>query len=64
MLDAGTSGLLRALLDDVCGEFHQDNATRNRVALKIMQAVSRGQQTIDGLKETGRAALNSTGRAE
>jgi len=58
MFDSETAALLRAVLDELCENIPQlETSTRTRVASKILEAATRGEWSIDDLKEAGREAL-------
>jgi hypothetical protein len=58
MFDPKTAALLRAALDEVCGNVPQfESSTRTRAASKILEAATRGACSMDDLKEAGREAL-------
>ena len=59
MFDPETAALLRAILDELCENVPQlETSTRTRVASKILQAATKGEWSIDDLKEAGREALH------
>lgn len=58
MFNSETAALLRAVLDELCENIPQlETSTRTRVASKILEAATRGEWSIDDLKEAGREAL-------
>ncbi|MET4256335.1 hypothetical protein ABIC09_001266 [Bradyrhizobium sp. S3.12.5] len=58
MYDAETTALLRAVLDDVCENVSRYETTaRTHVASTILEAATRGETSMDGLKQVGRNAL-------
>lgn len=58
MLDPQTTTLLRAILDEVCGDVGKyESGVRTRVASALLAAASQGSQSIDDLRETGQEAL-------
>lgn len=60
MLDAATTALLRAVLDEVCENVsRQETGARTHVASKILEAATRRDSSPDRLKEVGREALSS-----
>ena len=60
MFDAETRELLRAVLDEVCGNIDRyQNATRAHVATEILAAAGQEAATIDHIREAGRAALKT-----
>ena len=59
MFDPETAALLRAVLDELCENVPQfETSTRTRVASKILEAATKGEWSIDDLKEAGREALH------
>ena len=59
MLDAATTALLRAVLDEVCENVSRyETGARTHVASKILEAATNGDTTPDRLKEVGREALS------
>lgn len=59
MFDSETAALLRAVLDELCENVPQlETSTRTRVASKILEAATKGEWSIDDLKEAGREALH------
>ncbi|MBC9880068.1 hypothetical protein G8O24_22305 [Bradyrhizobium sp. INPA01-394B] len=59
MFDAATTALLRAVLDEVCGDVSRHQmGTRTHVASKILEAATNGDTSPDRLKEIGREALS------
>lgn len=59
MLDAATTALLRAVLDEVCKNLSPyETGVRAHVASKILEAASRGETTHDALEQVGREALS------
>ncbi|MHC2334582.1 hypothetical protein ACVIW0_003871 [Bradyrhizobium sp. USDA 4454] len=60
MLDGETVAVLRAVLDEVCGDVPRSDTTRRTsVASGLLQAVRDGRSSIDELRQAGRAALCS-----
>lgn len=60
MLDATTTALLRAVLEDVCeGLPRSETGARAHVASKILDAAKRGEITADRLRQVGIEALRS-----
>src|SRR3954470_6597971 len=58
MFDAETTALLRAVLEDVCESVScYQTAARTHVASMILEAASKGETSVDGLKQIGRSAL-------
>ena len=59
MLDAATTALLRAVLDEVCENVSRhETGARTHVASKILEAATNGDTAPDRLKEVGREALS------
>lgn len=59
MFDPETAALLRAVLDELCENVPKlETATRTHVASKILEAATKGEWSIDDLKEAGREALH------
>ncbi|MET4273824.1 MULTISPECIES: hypothetical protein [unclassified Bradyrhizobium] len=59
MFDAETTALLRAVLDDVCETVSRyETSVRTHVASVILEAASKGETSVHGLKQVGRRALN------
>jgi hypothetical protein len=59
MLDAATTALLRAVLDEVCENVSRhETGARTHVASKILEAATRGHTSPDRLKEVAREALS------
>nr|WP_139480501.1 hypothetical protein [Bradyrhizobium ivorense] len=60
MLDGETAAVLRAVLDEVCGDVPRSDTTRRTsVASGLLQAVRDGRSSLDELRIAGRAALQS-----
>ncbi|MGY4596931.1 hypothetical protein [Bradyrhizobium sp. CW1] len=58
MFDAETTALLRAVLDEVCESVSRyETSARTYVACMILEAASKGETSVDGLKQIGRSAL-------
>jgi hypothetical protein len=58
MFDAETTALLRAVLDEVCeGVSRREIGARTHVASKILEAATRGETSVDSLKQVGQRAL-------
>ena len=58
MFDSETTALLRAVLDEVCESVSRyETAARTHVASMILEAASKGETSVDGLKQIGRSAL-------
>ncbi|MGY3473566.1 hypothetical protein [Bradyrhizobium ottawaense] len=59
MLDATTTALLRAVLEEVCKNFSPcETGIRAHVASKILEAASRGETTRDALEQIGHEAFS------
>jgi hypothetical protein len=59
MFDTATTALLRAVLDEVCESVSaRETGARTHVAIKILEAASRGEASVEGLKQIGRQALS------
>jgi hypothetical protein len=59
MFDAETTALLRAVLDEICENVSQyETGARTHVASKILKAVTRGETSVEDLKQIGRNALD------
>ncbi len=59
MFDPETAALLRAVLDELCENVpRQEISTRTRVASRILEAATKGEWSIDKLKDAGREALH------
>jgi hypothetical protein len=59
MFDPETAVLLRAVLDELCENVPQrETSTRTHVASKILEAATKGEWSIEDLKEAGREALH------
>lgn len=55
------AALLRAVLNEVCRELPADETgTRTHVASRILEAASRGETSIEVLKQIGQTALTSS----
>jgi hypothetical protein len=60
MLDAETTALLRAVLDEVCQSVSQyETGARAHVAFKILEAATSGERSIEDLRRVGQSALAS-----
>nr|WP_247436074.1 hypothetical protein [Bradyrhizobium sp. 139] len=58
MLDAATTALLRAILEEVCEAVSpSDSGVRAHVAAKLLEAASNGERTPERLKNVGIDAL-------
>ena len=61
MFDTATTALLRAVLDEVCESVsRREIGARTYVATKILEAATRGEVSVDGLKQIGRDSLSRT----
>ncbi|WP_426608496.1 hypothetical protein [Bradyrhizobium sp. McL0616] len=59
MFDAATTTLLRAVLDEVCENVSaRETGARTHVASKILEAATRGEVSLEGLRQVGRDALS------
>jgi hypothetical protein len=60
MFDSETIALLRAVLDEVCESVSRhETGARAHVASKILEAATKGERSVDDLKQVGRSALRS-----
>ncbi|PAY06749.1 hypothetical protein CK489_28230 [Bradyrhizobium sp. UFLA03-84] len=60
MLDGETAAMLRAVLDEVCGDLPQSDTTRRTsVASGLLLAMREGRSSIDELRSAGHAALRT-----
>lgn len=60
MLDATTTALLRAVLEDVCDSLpRSETGTRAHVASKILEAANKGEITAERLRQVAMQALRS-----
>nr|WP_249814990.1 MULTISPECIES: hypothetical protein [unclassified Bradyrhizobium] len=60
VLDATTTALLRAVLEEVCDSLpRSETGTRAHVASKILEAANRGEITVNRLRQVGMEALRS-----
>lgn len=60
MLDGETAAVLRAVLNEVCGDVPQSDTTRRTsVASGLLQALREGRSSIEELRSAGRAALQT-----
>jgi hypothetical protein len=58
MVDAETTALLRAALDELCASLSpSESSTRTSVASKLLEAVKQGSSSLDDLKKAGREVL-------
>lgn len=61
MLDATTTTLLRAVLEEVCDNLpRSETGTRAHVASKILEAANQGEITAERLRQVAMQALRST----
>lgn len=61
MFASETTALLRAVLNEVCRELPADETgTRTHVASRTLEAASRGETSIEVLKQIGQTALTSS----
>jgi hypothetical protein len=59
MFDMATTALLRAVLDEVCeSASHCEIGARTHVASKILEAATRGEVSLEDLRQAGRQALS------
>lgn len=59
MLDADTTALLRAVLDEVCENVSRyETLARTHVASKILEAATSGETPVANLRQVGRKALS------
>lgn len=59
MFSTATTALLRAVLDEVCKNISaRETGARTHVATKILEAATRGEVSVEGLKQVGRQALS------
>ncbi|WP_018459031.1 MULTISPECIES: hypothetical protein [unclassified Bradyrhizobium] len=60
MLDATTTALLRAVLEEVCDSLpRSETGTRAHVASKILEAANKGEITAERLRQVAMQALRS-----
>jgi hypothetical protein len=60
MLDSETTACLRRVLDEVCkGLSPHETGTRTHVASKILEAATRGEKSVEVLRQVGQNALIS-----
>lgn len=60
MFDAGTTALLRSILDEICdGVSLQETGVRTHVACKILEAATRGETSADRLRQVARESLKA-----
>ncbi|OKO83786.1 hypothetical protein AC628_01400 [Bradyrhizobium sp. NAS96.2] len=58
MVDSELAAILRAVLDEVCeGVSRHEISIRTHVACKLLEAATRGETSVDALREIGQAAL-------
>ena len=59
VFDAATTVLLRAVLDEICANVSSsETGMRTHIAIKILEAATRGEVSPDGLRQVGRQALS------
>ncbi|MDA9420754.1 MULTISPECIES: hypothetical protein [Bradyrhizobium] len=59
MFDTETTALLRAVLEEVCESLsHREIGARTHVASKLLEAATRGQISLDDLRQAGSRALS------
>jgi hypothetical protein len=59
MLDAETTALLRAVLDEVCESVSRHKiGGRAHITSKILEAATNGESSVDGVQRVGRSALD------
>ncbi|SCB50441.1 hypothetical protein GA0061098_1014153 [Bradyrhizobium shewense] len=59
MFDTDTTALLRAVLEEVCKTiFRREIGARTHVASKLLEAATRGQTSLDDLRQAGSRALS------
>ena len=59
MFDTDTTALLRAVLEEVCESVsRREIGARTHVASKLLEAATRGQTSLDDLRQTGSKALS------
>ncbi|MET4331584.1 hypothetical protein ABIB90_007128 [Bradyrhizobium sp. JR4.1] len=57
MFDTATTALVRAVPDQVCeGVSHRGIGARTHVATNILEAATRGEVSLEGLRRVGRDA--------
>nr|WP_249799881.1 MULTISPECIES: hypothetical protein [unclassified Bradyrhizobium] len=60
VLDATTTALLRAVLEEVCDSLpRSETGTRAHVASKILEAANKGEITAERLRQVAMQALRS-----
>jgi hypothetical protein len=60
MFDAGTTALLRSILDEICDSVSlQETGVWTHVASKILEAATSGELSADRLRQIGREALKA-----
>ncbi len=61
MFDSETTALLRAVLDELCGDLPQfETSARTCVASKILETAMKDGWSLDDLKEAGSKTLHGT----
>ena len=59
MFDTDTTALLRTVLEEVCESIsRREIGARTHVASKLMEAATKGQTSLDDLKQAGSMALS------
>jgi len=59
MFDTDTTALLRAVLEEVCENVsRREIGARTHVASKLLEAATRGQTSLDDLRQAGSRALS------
>ncbi|AMA57479.1 MULTISPECIES: hypothetical protein [unclassified Bradyrhizobium] len=59
MFDTDTTALLRAVLEEVCASVSRcEIGARTHVAAKLLEAATRGQTSLDDLRQAGSRALS------
>lgn len=60
MLNSETAACLRRILDDVCKDLSRhETGIRAHVASKILEAASRGETSVEVLRQVAQTALSS-----
>lgn len=59
MFDTDTTALLRTVLEEVCESIsRREIGARTHVASKLLEAATKGQTSLDDLKQAGSRALS------
>ncbi|WP_128927155.1 hypothetical protein [Bradyrhizobium guangxiense] len=59
MFDTDTTALLRAVLEEVCESVsRREIGARTHVASRLLEAATRGQTSLDDLRQAGSRALS------